>query len=83
MSADPTSVTTLPTARFRRAAQVTILATRRSRSGFWPGEPCAAGRDLLRAFAETAARRRWLEYTPGRDRLPDADHARLSRSSAA
>ncbi|WP_055408086.1 LysR family transcriptional regulator [Frankia sp. ACN1ag] len=46
----------------------------------WRGEPCAAGRDLQRAFAETAARRRWLEYAPGRDWLPDADHARLAGS---
>ncbi|WP_261569395.1 LysR family transcriptional regulator [Frankia gtarii] len=43
----------------------------------WRGEPCATGRGLLRVFAETAARRRWLEYAPGRDWLPDADRAQL------
>ncbi|WP_261557056.1 LysR family transcriptional regulator [Frankia tisae] len=43
----------------------------------WRGELCATGRALLHAFAETAARRRWLEYTPGRDWLPDADQAQL------
>ncbi|WP_235825849.1 LysR family transcriptional regulator [Candidatus Frankia alpina] len=43
----------------------------------WRGEPCATGRALLRAFAETAARRRWLEHTPGRDWLPGADQEQL------
>lgn len=33
---------------------------------------------LLRGFAETGRARRWLEYTPGRDWLPDVDHAKLS-----
>ncbi|MEY9877431.1 DNA-binding transcriptional LysR family regulator [Streptacidiphilus sp. MAP12-33] len=33
-----------------------------------PGLPA-----LLRAFAETGASRRWLEYRPGRDWLPEAD----------
>ncbi|WP_235489396.1 LysR family transcriptional regulator [Frankia sp. AvcI1] len=47
----------------------------------WRGEPCAAGRSLLRAFAETAARRRWLEYAPGRHWLPAADHAWLTGSA--
>ncbi|MGH3625813.1 MAG: LysR family transcriptional regulator [Sciscionella sp.] len=32
---------------------------------------------LLRGFAATGARRRWLDYHPTRDWLPDADHAEL------
>ncbi|WP_433252287.1 LysR family transcriptional regulator [Streptosporangium sp. CA-135522] len=37
---------------------------------------------LLREFAETASRRRWLDYSPERDWLSDADHAEfLSRRS--
>lgn len=34
-----------------------------------PGVPA-----LLRAFARTGGPRRWLEYRPGRDWLPEADH---------
>ncbi|WP_354637903.1 LysR family transcriptional regulator [Kitasatospora camelliae] len=36
-----------------------------------PGEP-PAGTDLPEAFARTARRRRWLEYDPSRDWLPEA-----------
>ncbi|NUS10700.1 MAG: LysR family transcriptional regulator [Streptomyces sp.] len=32
---------------------------------------------LLRAFGAAARARRWLDYVPGRDWLPDADHAKL------
>ncbi|MCK2217047.1 LysR family transcriptional regulator [Actinomadura sp. ATCC 31491] len=32
---------------------------------------------LLRGFADVGRARRWLEYAPGRDWLPDADHAKL------
>ncbi|MFD9128274.1 LysR family transcriptional regulator [Kitasatospora sp. NPDC059571] len=35
-------------------------------------DPGVAG--LLRAFAEAGRRRRWLEYRPGRDWLPEAEH---------
>ncbi|MEU6509001.1 LysR family transcriptional regulator [Streptomyces sp. NPDC046942] len=37
---------------------------------------------LLRGFAETARARRWLEYSPQRDWLPDTDHAKLAPSQA-
>ncbi|SEM48467.1 LysR family transcriptional regulator [Streptacidiphilus jiangxiensis] len=40
-----------------------------------PGVPA-----LLRAFAETGASRRWLEYRPGRDWLPEDDQAEAGRS---
>ncbi|MCO6008173.1 LysR family transcriptional regulator [Actinoallomurus purpureus] len=33
---------------------------------------------LLRGFAETGRTRRWLDYTPQRDWLPEADHAKLA-----
>ncbi|KOV60579.1 LysR family transcriptional regulator [Streptomyces sp. MMG1121] len=33
---------------------------------------------LLRGFAETGRARRWLEYAPRRDWLPDTDHAKLA-----
>lgn len=33
---------------------------------------------LLRGFGETGRARRWLDYDPGRDWLPDADHAKLA-----
>lgn len=33
---------------------------------------------LLRGFAETGRTRRWLDYTPQRDWLPDTDHAKLT-----
>ncbi|QHA08787.1 LysR family transcriptional regulator [Streptomyces broussonetiae] len=33
---------------------------------------------LLRGFAETGRTRRWLEYSPRRDWLPDTDHAKLT-----
>ncbi|MFF4398223.1 LysR family transcriptional regulator [Streptomyces sp. NPDC001480] len=34
---------------------------------------------LLRGFAEAGRTRRWLEYAPHRDWLPDTDHPKLSR----
>lgn len=37
---------------------------------------------LLRAFAETGRRRRWLEYVPGADWLPGADLAALKLARA-
>ncbi|WP_067473785.1 LysR family transcriptional regulator [Actinomadura hibisca] len=33
---------------------------------------------LLRGFAEVGRSRRWLDYAPQRDWLPDTDHARLA-----
>lgn len=33
---------------------------------------------LLRGFTETGRSRRWLDYTPQRDWLPDTDHAKLT-----
>ncbi|WP_181797747.1 LysR family transcriptional regulator [Streptomyces sp. WELS2] len=33
---------------------------------------------LLRGFAEAGRARRWLEYAPGRDWLPDTDHPKLA-----
>ncbi|MGW9046580.1 LysR family transcriptional regulator [Streptomyces lydicus] len=33
---------------------------------------------LLRGFTETGRSRRWLDYTPQRDWLPDTDHAKLA-----
>ncbi|MBL1089381.1 MULTISPECIES: LysR family transcriptional regulator [Streptomyces] len=33
---------------------------------------------LLRGFTETGRSRRWLDYTPRRDWLPDTDHAKLA-----
>ncbi|RAG87485.1 LysR family transcriptional regulator [Streptacidiphilus pinicola] len=39
-----------------------------------PGVPA-----LLRAFAETGGPRRWLEYRPGRDWLPEADRVQTER----
>ncbi|MBD0747840.1 LysR family transcriptional regulator [Streptomyces sp. CBMA152] len=33
---------------------------------------------LLRGFAEAGRSRRWLEYKPGRDWLPDTDHPKLA-----
>ncbi|MGI5401168.1 LysR family transcriptional regulator [Streptomyces sp. CA-135486] len=33
---------------------------------------------LLRGFTETGRTRRWLDYTPQQDWLPDADHAKLA-----
>ncbi|GAA3219327.1 LysR family transcriptional regulator [Nonomuraea helvata] len=35
---------------------------------------------LLRCFTETGRTRRWLDYTPERDWLPDTDHAKLTVS---
>lgn len=34
---------------------------------------------LLRGFAEAGRTRRWLDYAPERDWLPDTDHAELAR----
>jgi DNA-binding transcriptional LysR family regulator len=36
---------------------------------------------LLRGFTEVGRTRRWLDYAPGRDWLPDADHAKLMSSA--
>ncbi|MEU0598052.1 LysR family transcriptional regulator [Streptomyces sp. NPDC006393] len=36
---------------------------------------------LLRGFTEAGRTRRWLDYTPRRDWLPDTDHARLADRS--
>ncbi|MGW2948927.1 LysR family transcriptional regulator [Streptomyces eurythermus] len=38
---------------------------------------------LLRGFAEAGRARRWLEYAPGRDWLPDTDHPKLTTRQAA
>jgi DNA-binding transcriptional LysR family regulator len=37
---------------------------------------------LLRGFAEAGRTRRWLEYTPRRDWLPDTDHPKLAASAS-
>ncbi|MFF8313300.1 LysR family transcriptional regulator [Streptomyces lydicus] len=37
---------------------------------------------LLRGFTETGRSRRWLDYTPQRDWLPDTDHAKLARRTS-
>ncbi|GHE85815.1 LysR family transcriptional regulator [Streptomyces spiralis] len=36
---------------------------------------------LLRGFTEAGRARRWLDYTPQRDWLPDTDHAKLAAHS--
>jgi len=38
---------------------------------------------LLRGFTEVGRTRRWLDYTPERDWLPDADHAKLTARRAS
>ena len=46
----------------------------------WPRhQPNPGVAELLRGFVESGRRRRWLEYRPGRDWLPEADQARAAR----
>ncbi|MBB4924658.1 DNA-binding transcriptional LysR family regulator [Kitasatospora kifunensis] len=45
----------------------------------WPSQGAHPGiAALLGGFAEVGRRNRWLEYRPGRDWLPEAEHAELT-----
>ncbi|KQV18757.1 MULTISPECIES: LysR family transcriptional regulator [unclassified Kitasatospora] len=44
----------------------------------WPRRQAASGvAELVRGFARSGRRRRWLEYRPGRDWLPEADQEQV------
>ena len=65
--------TSTTSTRIRRIGRVSTLAL------IWLSQAAPLLRTLLRRFAETGLRRRWLEYDAARDWLPAHDQAELQR----